>query len=101
MTAFALALLSTLFFGVNAAREAIYWADPRHVEQPIAGWMSPGYVGMSWDVPRNVMRDALALGPDEPGRFPLQELADRRGVPLSEIIAQIETAIAAHRADAP
>ncbi|WP_341861854.1 hypothetical protein [Gymnodinialimonas sp. 57CJ19] len=98
MTAFTLALLSTLFFGVNAARKAIYWADPRHVEQPIAGWMTPGYVGMSWSVPREIMRDALNLTDADRGPIRLQDLADQRSVPLSDIIAQINTAIAAHRA---
>lgn len=98
MSAFTLALLLTLFFGVNAAREAIYWADPRHVEQPIAGWMTPGYVGISWNIPREVMRDALNLTDAERGPIRLQDLADQRGVPLSDIIAQINAAIAAHRA---
>lgn len=97
MSAFVLAIALTLFFGIRMIMGAIYWADPRHIDQPIAGWMSPGYVSMSWQVPREVVADALTLEPGA-GRPPrLEDLAEQRGVPLETLAAQIEAAIQAHR----
>lgn len=97
MSAFALALALTLFFGSRMIIGAIYWADPRHIDQDIAGWMSPGYVAMSWDVPREVMIEVLGQSPNDGGPRRLEDIAADRGVPLDTLIAQIEVAIMAHR----
>jgi len=97
----ALALAATLVFGV---RSAVFWADRERVtrEQPVAGWMTPGYVAHSWHVPRDVIAEALALDADrKPQRKTLSAIAEARGVPVEEIIAALEAAIAAHRAAHP
>lgn len=99
---FVIALAATGFFAVRLALFTLYWSDPSHAAQPIAGWMTPGYVAKSWDVPRNVVGNALGL-PPEPGqpRKTLNDLARDRGLQTSELIAALEAAIAAHRARAP
>ena len=99
--AFALALCATLWFGGRATLSALYWADPAHRDQQIEGWMTPGYVGRSWGVPPEVTAAALGLTlPREGGRRPppLEVIARDRGVPLAQLIAELETAIAAYRA---
>ncbi len=100
MTGFVLALALTLFFGTRMILGAIYWSDPRHSDQPIAGWMTPRYVALSWRVPPDVIIRALALERPE-GRLPrLEEIAMDRGTDLATLAAQIEAAILAHRAAA-
>lgn len=102
--AFVLALALTLFFGGRAAWHAVYWSDPARIDQPLAGWMTPGYVARSWDVPPEVIAPALDLPPpsargDRPP--PLAELARQRGVPVEDLIARLQSAIAAHRTGQP
>ncbi|WP_298906676.1 hypothetical protein [uncultured Aliiroseovarius sp.] len=95
------ALMASTFFGVRTVVNWVYWSDPAHVDQPIAGWMTPHYVAHSWDIPRPVMIEALALGEGDPKGRNLKRLAEAQGIPLDELIARIEAAIMAHRAAAP
>ena len=96
-SAFTLGLALTLFFTVRTVMFAIYWADPAHRDQALAGWMTPRYVAHSWDVPREVM--AAVTGPlPEGGRPTLQAIAADQNIPLSDLTARIKAAIADHRA---
>ena len=96
-SAFALALALTLFFGGRFVADAVYWADPRHQDQPIAGWMTPGYIAMSWDIPRDVMLELLPRPEGQRGRNRLDEIAANRDVPLATLIDEIEAAIQSYR----
>ncbi len=94
----ALALAATVLFGV---RSALFWVD-RHNriarEQPVAAWMTPGYVAHSWHLPREVVIEALALDPKtKPPRETLSDIARERGVPVETLIEALEAAIAAQR----
>ena len=64
-------------------------------EERVRPWMTVGYVGRSWDLnPRTI--DAIAdLPPPEVAGRPLtlQEIAERRGVPVEEIVVLVEEAI--------
>ena len=99
-TILALALMASLFFGV---RSAVFWYDrPPLAErrQPVAAWMTPRYVARSWRVPRDLVLDAIdAPRPLPGGPVSLAQLADLRGVPVEQVIAELETAIAAFRED--
>lgn len=97
-----LALAATLLFGL---RSVLLWHD-RHDrivrEQPVAAWMTPGYVAHSWQLPRQVVIETLALDPKAgPPRETLADLAEERGVPVDSLIAELEAAIARHRAAHP
>lgn len=100
LAGFVLALAVMLFFAARSVMFWIYWADPAHREEPIAGWMTPRYVAYSWSIPPEVLRDALAVPPDA-RRLTIDALADMRGVPTEEIVRQIDAIIAAHRATDP
>ena len=97
----ALALLVAGVFAVRLALGAVYWADPRHRDMPIAPWMTPRFVALSWDVPKEVVIDALGMKQDGHGPEPLHRMATERGVPVEVLIADLERAIAAHRAARP
>ena len=64
-------------------------------EEEVRPWMTVGYVGRSWDInPRTIDGVAGLPLPEEAGRpLTLQEIADRRGVPVEEIIVLVEEAI--------
>lgn len=97
-SAFLLACAVTLFFAGRFAVYTIYWAT--HSEVPVEPWMTVGYVARSWGLdPRELDAAAGLPLPEAKGRpQPLAEIAADRGVPVAEVIAQVETAIAALRA---
>lgn len=98
----AAALAVSLFFAVRMTMFWIYWNDPAHREQEIAGWMTPGYIAHSWQVPREVVLKALnAPMPPPNGPMNLRELAEANGMTVDELIAAAQTAIAEFRAQEP
>ncbi|WP_172294127.1 hypothetical protein [Pseudoruegeria sp. HB172150] len=100
-TLFPAALALTLFFLVQGALHAMYWSDPAHRDEQIAGWMTPGYVAHSWHVPRDVMIAAIGAGDPGKGERPtLDSIARDQGISTDELIARITAAITDHRATA-
>ncbi len=96
-----LSLLVAAVFAVRLMLGVLYWSDPRHQDMPIAPWMSPRFVALSWDVPPEVVREALDLTREEARPGPLKELASRRGVPVDVLIRDLEASITRHRAAEP
>lgn len=93
---FVLVLGLTVFFGLGALKHLRGWDAA--VDPPIEGWMTPRYVAHSWNVPRAVMEGDLGLIRGVDGPVPLSRIAEARGVPVEVLVAEIEAAIAAHRA---
>jgi hypothetical protein len=92
---FLLALALTLFFALRLGMGALMWtAEP---DAAIEGWMPVGYVARSWDVPRDVLAEAIGIPPGSAPRQSLARIAEERGESLEELIARISAAIAAHR----
>jgi len=95
----ALALAATVLFAVRAG---VFWAHHHERvarEQPVAAWMTPGYIAMSWKVPREVILQALdAPRPPPRGRINLNDLAALNGNEVEVLIAEVEAAIADWRA---
>ncbi|NJM83541.1 MAG: hypothetical protein HC844_14640 [Tabrizicola sp.] len=97
-TAFLLACVATLFFAVRLVVQAVYWQT--HQDEPVRPWMTVGYIARSWDLNGREI-DALAglPLPEVKGHpQPLIEIARDRGVPVEEVIADVESAIATLRA---
>ncbi|WP_424932569.1 hypothetical protein [Amaricoccus macauensis] len=103
LMAFVLACALTVFFGGRMVLNAIYWGDPMHRDQPIAGWMTPRYIAHSWHVPPEVVLDALEIEPKRTKAKPptLASIAEKRGEPLPELERRIEEAIAGFRERKP
>jgi hypothetical protein len=80
------------YFGVQFAAEALYFADPAHQQQPLALWMTPKYVGLSWGLPPDIIRDVMALEPRE-GRPPkLSDVLQDMNITLEELEQRIQAA---------
>lgn len=94
---FLIALSATLFFGTRMVLFTIYWSDPAHRDQALKGWMTPGYVANSWDIPRDDLLAELGDLIQSSARKTLTQIARDNDVPLTELIARIEAAIAAQR----
>lgn len=98
LLAFVVALTLAAYLGTSAFRNATAFRDAPP-DQTIEGWMTPRYVAHSWDVPREVMT-GLGFERGTDGPRPLSRIAEDRGIPVDVLIAEIEAAIAAHRAGA-
>lgn len=99
LSGFLLASAVTLFFLVRMASSAIYWANPAHHNETVKPWMTAGYIARSWHVdPR--MLDILAglPGPKDHGPWTIRQAAEARGVEVSEVIAQVNRALAVLKA---
>lgn len=98
----AIALAAAGVFGVRMAVWSVYWSEPAHHEQALAGWMTPGYVAHSWKVPREVVLEALhAPVPPPGGPMNIHELADYNNTTVEALIEETNAAIAAFRASHP
>jgi len=93
------AIAVSVFFAVRLVAFWIYWADPAHRNQAIEGWMTPGYVAYSWDVPREVTFGALDLPPKPGERVTLADLAQARGVSVEALAAELRSEISAYRSE--
>ncbi len=99
LIAFGVALCALGYFGVKTVGAMIYWMDPAHQEQALAGWMTPRYVAQSYGLPREYLMEALFIDKDAPPRrVSLDKIADENGVTLAELQARIDAAVAAWRA---
>jgi hypothetical protein len=96
---FVVSLAAVIFFGTRAVLFTLYWSDPSHRDEAIAGWMTPRYIVMSWQVPPEIVADTLGLPQDGVGRrLSIEKIARDRGVPVAEVARDLEAAILAFRA---
>lgn len=98
--AFAMALALTVFFTVRMVVFTLYWADPAHRNQPIAGWMTPRYIVHSYDLPPELVRKVLNLEEEPRKRRTLAEIARDSDLTLDEIAQRITQAAEAHHGSA-
>jgi hypothetical protein len=96
--AFLLACAATLFFAGSTAYQAVYWAT--HQDEAARPWMTVGYVARSWDLDGREIDELAGLPLPEVKGHPqtLREIANDRGVPVAEVIAEVEAAVATLRA---
>ncbi len=97
VSAFVLFTLLALFFAGRLATRAVYWST--HQNQPVAEWMTVGYIAHSWHLDTRELEAASGLPPPAGHPLTLGEIAQQRGVPVSQIIAAVEAAIAKLQAD--
>lgn len=92
-SAFLLACAVTLFFAGRLVFFTAYWAT--HREMPVAPWMTVGYIARSWGLDPRALDAASGLPEPEVKNRPqsLAEIARDRGVPVDEVIAEVEAAV--------
>ncbi|MGY3437127.1 MULTISPECIES: hypothetical protein [unclassified Marinovum] len=100
LTGFVLALALMAFFAIRSVMFWVYWADPMHRNQAIEPWMTPRYIAHSWDVPPQIVGEAMHLDPSG-GRITVAEVAAQQGVASGEIVRVVTAAILDHRATRP
>jgi len=97
LSMFALALALTTVFAVRMVVSTMHWSDPGNRDLAIEGWMPVRYVARSWNVPPEVVADALALMPD--ARMTVSDIAEERSSDVATIRAEMTAAILLWRAE--
>ncbi|MBY6075177.1 hypothetical protein [Vannielia litorea] len=96
VTCFALALAATLFFGIRTVQRTLYWMDPAHQAQALEPWMTPRYIAHSWLLDGRELSEHLGVPPKPKERPTLETIAEKRGVPLEQVMDEARAFIEAH-----
>lgn len=95
---FIVSLAFAVWYAYAFLADAIYFNDPRHKDQALKGWMTPRYVVMSYDLPKETVRDALGLIPNDRDRpIRLSVIAERQKLSLDELTDKVRAAAKAYR----
>ncbi len=96
--AFGLAVAVLGYFAVNTVSSTLYWMNPAHQDQPLAGWMTPRYVAQSYKLPPEVLGEALFLVKgDKIRRQSLDTIAAQNSLTLDDLQIRITDAAEAWR----
>ncbi len=96
--AFVLAIAATIFFGVRAGRKA------RHIHagnEQIRGWMSVPFIAHSRHVHEEPLFRAVGVTPNRHDHRPIRDIAHEEHVPVSQLIGELESAIAQEESSTP
>lgn len=92
VSAFSVTLALTLFFLGHLAFHIVRGA--LHKDEPIAPWMTVGYVARNVGLSPRVLGVEAGMPPPRPGHpQTLQEIADERGVTFEVVIGELDAAI--------
>jgi hypothetical protein len=90
-----ISVLATGLFSLRALDEMRSMAP--HNNHPLAPWMTPRYIVKNQDVPPALLRDILGDQPMDLKHMPLHRIARYLDVPLPDLLAELEAAIATWR----
>lgn len=83
--------VAVLVAGLFLARVVLVLAgwgpDPA---RPVEGWMTPRYLVRVYGLPPERVSDVLGIEPGTAPRLPIEDIARKRGIPLSDLIAAVE-----------
>jgi hypothetical protein len=90
-----------LWFAADIVLDFVYFNDPRHQDEAIMPWMTPRYVGMSYDLPREVIHDIFGLDADGPRGMTMRNIAAEHNMTLHELTEKVRITANEFRAEHP
>jgi len=75
----------------------IYFNDPRHQDVDLKEWMTPRYIGMSYDLPRPLVLEILGLPETGGPRRSLGRIAADQNLTLEELTELVRKSADAYR----
>lgn len=98
ITGFLLSATIALFFGFTFMANAIYFNDPKHQDEALKDWMTPRYIVLSYDIPREIVADALGLDADNKGkRIRLLDIAKAQNLTIEQLTEKIRNVAQTYR----
>lgn len=92
-------LFSTLavWFGFTFMADAIYFNDPKHKDEELKAWMTPRYIVMSYELPREVVFEVLELSGEPGPGWRMSSVAAAQDMTLDELAAKVREAAKTYR----
>ncbi len=95
---FLLSSVIALFFSFTFLANAIYFNDPKHQDEALKDWMTPKYIVMSYDIPREIVADILGLDDNDRGKgLRLKEVAESQNLSLDQLTVKIRNVAQTYR----
>jgi hypothetical protein len=93
---FCLAIAVTLFFGYRAGRNARQFRRQKDSwrNEPIESWMSVPFVAHSHHTREEVLFQAIHVPPNPRDHRPIRDIARAEKLPSSELVRELQNAIA-------
>lgn len=88
---FAMFLVGSIWFAYGFIREAVYFADRQHQQQQLEYWMSPRYVGKSWDLEPETIVRIMELEPNH-AQPTLRQVTAHLGISLRQLEVRVRRA---------
>jgi hypothetical protein len=96
-----IACAAGLWFAADIVSDFVYFNDPRHQDEALKPWMTPRYVGMSYDLPRDVVHDIFGLSDNGPRGMTMRNIAAEQGLSLHDLTEKVRTTANAYRTEHP
>lgn len=93
----AASFLALLYFTGSFAAELIYFNDPRHQNEALKPWMTPRYISLSYDLPRETVDQIFGLTETSEGPRRMRFVAERLDVSLEELTQMVRDAAQDYR----
>ncbi len=90
---FLVALLAVVWFGIKATQDLMAAKTRFSADPEIAGWMTPGYIARTWNIPPEVLLDTLSLTEQPRKRMTISEIALDKGLTPPDYAAEVEAAL--------
>ncbi|MEO0497740.1 MAG: hypothetical protein AAF141_10280 [Pseudomonadota bacterium] len=98
VAATAVSFLVLVTFSAGFLGDIIYFNDPRHKSEPLKPWMTPRYVSLSYNIPRERVHELFELGDEKGPRQPrVGRIAAQMGISLAELTERVREAAAQER----
>lgn len=96
---FLVSVIVVIFLTSTKLKDAIYFNDPAHKDVQLEAWMTPRYVALSYDLPREVMMDLINI--DDKTKIPrrMDHLAEMIGLSLGDMAVKVRQAAISYRAE--
>ncbi|WP_306258955.1 hypothetical protein [Pararhizobium sp. IMCC21322] len=93
----AASFLALIYFVGSFTAELIYFNDPRHQNEALKPWMTPRYVALSYDLPRETVREIFGFTEAFEGPRRMGFVAERLDVSLEDLTAMVRDAAQEYR----
>ena len=94
-----IACAAGLWFAADIFLDFLYFNDPRHQDEALKAWMTPRYVGMSYDLPRPVVGEIFGLTEGGPRGMTMRTIAAEQNMSLDALTDKVRAAAEAFRAE--
>ena len=95
------AIAVAVYFSFRVLADVLYFNAPRHVDVDLQPWMTPRYVVMTYDLPRDLVFDILGVDPGADRGVRLRQIAERQGLSMEDLTARVRTAAEIYRETQP